>query len=166
MQKTDCYPDKKPENVCMANKKDFEPIPPSLKIGKEVSRGSFGVVFLATLDKKPVAVKQFHEVLLSADSVPLQNFKRECEQLKRLNHPNIVKYIGAYQGKRSPSPILVMEQMHETLKEYLERNKGNLSPDRVMEICSAVCEGLAFRVLFSGWNYRSVYFSYSGYKTF
>jgi serine/threonine protein kinase len=33
--------------------------------------------------------------------------------------------------------------MHETLKTYLERNKGNLSPDRVMEICSAVCEGLS-----------------------
>jgi serine/threonine protein kinase len=34
--------------------------------------------------------------------------------------------------------------MHETLKTYLERNKGNLSPDRVMEICSAVCEGVLY----------------------
>ena len=123
----------------MAAKKDFEPIPPSLKIGEEASRGSFGVVFSATLDDEPVAVKQFHEALLSAESVHFQNFKKECEQLKRLNHPNVVKYIGAYQGKRSP--ILVMELMHETLKTYLERNKGKLSSNRVMEICSAVCEG-------------------------
>jgi serine/threonine protein kinase len=123
----------------MAAKKDFEPIPPSLEIGEEVSRGSYGVVKLATLDKKPVAVKQFHDALLSADSVHLRNFKKECEQLKHLNHHNIVKCIGTYQGEKSP--ILVMELMHETLNTYLERNKGKLSPDRVMEICSAVCEG-------------------------
>ena len=104
-----------------------------------MSRGSFGVVFLATLDKTPVAVKQFHEALLSGESIHLQNFKRECEQLKHLNHPNVVKYIGAYQGENGP--ILVMELMHETLKTYLERNKGKLSSNRVMEICSAVCEG-------------------------
>ena len=125
----------------MAVKTNFDPVPSSLVIGKEVSRGSFGFVSSATLDKDPVAVKQFHQILLSSggDSVHFQNFKRECEQLAQLNHPNVVKYIGAYQGESSP--ILVMELMHETLKTYLERNKGNLSPDRVMEICSAVCEG-------------------------
>ena len=123
----------------MAVKTTSDPIPSSLVMGEELSRGSYGVVYSATLDKHPVAVKQFHKVLLSTESIHLQNFKRECEQLKRLNHPNVVKYIGAYQGENGP--ILVMELMHETLKTYLERNKGNLSPDRVMEICSAVCEG-------------------------
>ena len=117
----------------------FDPVPPSLVIGKELSRGSFGVVYSATLDKDPVAVRQFHEASLNTESIHLQNFKRECEQLKRLNHPNVVKYIGAYQGK--DGPIVVMELMQETLKTYLERNKGKLSPDRVMELCSAVCEG-------------------------
>ena len=127
----------------MAVKTNFDPVPSSLVIGKEVSRGSFGVVYSATLEKDPVAVKQFHQILLSSggDSVHFQNFKRECEQLEQLNHPNVVKYIGAYQDDLENGPILVMELMHETLKAYLERNKGNLSPDRVMEICSAVCEG-------------------------
>ena len=125
----------------MAAKTNFDTVPSSLVIGKEVSRGSFGFVSFATLDKKPLAVKQFHQNLLLSgdDSIPFQNFKRECEQLKRLDHPNIVKYIGAYQGENGP--ILVMELMHETLKVHLERNKGKLSPNRVMEICSAVCEG-------------------------
>ena len=125
----------------MATKTNFDTVPSSLVMGEEMNRGSFGIVYSATLDKNPVAVKKFHQALLSSgcDSMHLQNFKRECEQLKRLNHTNVVKYIAAYQDKESP--ILVMELMHETLKTYLERNKGNFSPNRVMELCSAVCEG-------------------------
>ena len=101
----------------MAAEKSFVSVPPTLVIGKEVDRGSFGVVYLATLDKKSVAVKQFHEVLMDGagpeENVPLKNFKTECERLKDLNHPNVVRYIGAYEDKKGP--LLVMELMHESL---------------------------------------------------
>ena len=112
-------------------------------IGDEVDRGSFGVVYLATLDKKSVAVKRFHKALMtgvsSEENVPFKNFKTECERLKDLNHPNVVRYIGAYEDKKGP--LLVMELMYESLEKYLKRNKGRLSPERILEICSSVCEG-------------------------
>ena len=127
----------------MAAEKGFDPVPPTLVIGEEVDRGSYGVVYLATLDKKSVAVKRFHKALMDSsgpeESVPLKNFKTECEQLKDLNHPNVVRYIGAYEDKKGP--LLVMELMYESLEKYLKRNKGRLSPERVLEICSSVCEG-------------------------
>ena len=131
----------------MAAKKGFDPVPPTLVFGEEVDRGSFGVVYLAALDKKSVAVKQFHKALMDSagreENVPLKNFKTECEQLKDLNHPNVVRYIGAYEDKKGP--LLVMELMHESLEKYLKRNKhnkGRLSPERILEICSSVCEGI------------------------
>ena len=127
----------------MAAKKFFDPVPSTLVIGEEVDRGSFGVVYLATLDKKSVAVKRFHKALMtgvgSEENVPLKNFKTECERLKDLNHPNVVRYIGAYESEKGP--LLVMELMYESLEKYLKRNKGCLSPERVLEICSSVCEG-------------------------
>ena len=127
-------------------KKGFDPVPPTLVIGEEVDRGSFGVVHLATLDKKPIAVKRFHKTLIDSvgpgENVPLKNFKTECERLKDLNHPNVVRYIGAYEDEKFKGPLLVMELMYESLKKYLKRNKGRLSPERVLEICSSVCEGI------------------------
>ena len=130
----------------MAVKKGFDPVPPTLVIGEEVDRGSFGVVYLATLNKRSVAVKQFHKrlmiVVTPEENVPLKNFKTECERLKDLNHPNVVRYIGAYEDKKGP--LLVMELMHESLEKYLKRNKGRLSPERVLEICFSVCEGIAY----------------------
>ena len=128
----------------MADHKAFDPVPSSLVIGEEVSRGSYGVVFFATLNKNPVAVKEFHQILMknTPKNVHFQNFRKECEQLKELAHANVVKFIGAYQGAKGP--LLVMELMHETLEVYLEREKGNLSRERVLEICFSVCEGWLF----------------------
>ena len=128
----------------MAAKEVFDPVPSTLKILEvKLGRGSFGVVYSATLDKNSVAVKRFHEELMtsvgSGENVPLENFKTECERLKDLNHPNVVRYIGAYEDKNGP--LLVMELMYESLEKYLKRNKGRLSPERVLEICSSVCEG-------------------------
>ena len=125
----------------------FDPVPPTLVIREEVDRGSFGVVYLATLDKRSVAVKQFHKRLMTAvtpeENVPLKNFKTECERLKDLNHPNVVRYIGAYEDKEGP--LLVMELMYESLEKYLKRNKRLLSPERVLEICYSVCKGILTR---------------------
>ena len=128
----------------MAAKKGFDPVPRTLKILEvKLGRGSFGVVYSATLDKNSVAVKRFHEELMTSvgpgENVPLKNFKTECERLKDLNHPNVVRYIGAYEDKKGP--LLVMELMHESLEKYLEDNKGHLSSERVLEMCLSVCKG-------------------------
>ena len=132
----------KTDPVMMAAKKGFDPVPSTLEIGKEIDHGSFAVVYLATLDKKSVAVKQFHQVLMDSsgpeESVPLKNFKTECERLKDLNHPNVVRYMGAYEDEKGPLPV--MERMLELLEKYLKRNNGRLSPE-ILEICSQICEG-------------------------
>ena len=133
--------------MAAAMRKGFDSVPSNLVIGKEIDRGSFGVVYLATLDKKSVAAKRFHKALMNSvgpgENVPLKNFKTECERLKDLNHPNVVRYIGAYEDYKGP--LLVMELMYDSLEKYLKRNKGRLSPERVLELCSSVCEGITFR---------------------
>ena len=135
------------QNNGSSYKEGFDSVPPTLVIGKEIDRGSYGVIYLATLDKKLVAVKRFHKVLMNSsgpeENVPLKNFKTECERLKDLNHPNVVRYIETYEDKKGP--LLVMELMYESLEKYLKRNKGRLSPERVLEICSSVCEGIVTR---------------------
>ena len=140
----------------MASKTDFDPVPSSLVVGKEISRGSYGVVYSAELDRKPVAVKRVHEVLIASrgGEHTLEKFKAECDQMKALKHPHVVGFIGAYKDKKGP--VLVMELMDESLEKYLERNRERLSSERIWEICSSVCEG----IIISARNLRRILILY------
>ena len=60
---------------------------------------------------------------------PSKNFKTECEMLRDLNHPDVVRHIGAYEDEKGP--LLVMELMYESLEKNLNRSEGRLSDERI-----------------------------------
>ena len=50
---------------------------------------------------------------------------------------------GAYKNEKGET-ILVMEKMKEDLRSFLERNRGQLSLKRQLEICLGIAEGFKF----------------------
>ena len=128
----------------------FLPKPPSLEIGKEFSRGSYGAVRFGRLDGKDVAVKGIHGLLLAAareegglDRI-LHDFRHECDLLEGLEHPHVVGFKGAFYDETTDEPILVMELMAENLAQYLERNRGRLNRQRQLAICIEIVCGIRF----------------------
>ena len=72
-------------------------------LGKQIGAGGMGIVYMATYveNGKEVALKVLPPGL-SGDAKMLKRFEREIDILKRLTHPNIVKYYGGgtHQGQR------------------------------------------------------------------
>ena len=96
----------------------------SIKPGKQIGRGANGRILEA---KWEVAVKEIHSILINEVSESdFQNlkisFQRECEQSVQLRHPNIVRFFGIYYPPGSRLPSLVMERLHCSLTNLLERN--------------------------------------------
>ena len=68
-------------------------IPHKLKIGREIDRGAWGVVYEGKFDGQQVAVKKMHQMLVegSGDSeTALRSFFEECKRLRDLDHPNVI----------------------------------------------------------------------------
>lgn len=66
------------------------------------------------------AAKIIHENLIEDNSIIEYNFKRECELVSSICHPNIVQFVGL--GKlpsESKFPLLVMELMNNDLHKFL-----------------------------------------------
>ena len=123
---------------------DFEPAPSNLVIGRILNRGSYGVIHWGMLGREPVAVKRIHPIFLKPDVEGrehlLRAFKNECRYLKTLDHPNVVKFMGAFQDEKGP--LLMMELMKESLEEFLKRKKGNLPPRHQLDICYSIAKGM------------------------
>ena len=74
----------------------------------------------------------------------MTDFKRECQLLEKLDHPHLVDFRGAFYDETTDEPVLVMERMRENLREFLERNRNDLSPQKQLEICLAITRCLRF----------------------
>ena len=73
----------------------FPNIPPDLKIGDELNRGAWGVVYNGDLGGRSVAVKRIHDLLQQGVGEEelrklLDDFREECKRLQTLRHPHIV----------------------------------------------------------------------------
>ncbi len=66
-------------------------------MGEMVGRGAFGEVYKATLLGKQVAVKQIMTSHVPSHMMQAiqSEFQKEVEVMQKLNHPNIVTYIGS-----------------------------------------------------------------------
>ena len=128
----------------------FYPKPSSLTIREEICRGAYGSVHLGELDGRPVAVKRIHRLLLEAArgqgdfEQVMTDFKRECKLLEKLDHPHVVDFRGAFYDETTDEPLLVMERMRENLREFVERNRNDLSHQKQLEVCLAIARGLRF----------------------
>ena len=124
----------------------------SVKIGGEIGRGAYGTVHKGTYQGRPVAIKRIHRLLLeqakyqAADFDRMQQeFLRECEILSSLMHPHIVEFVGVFDVKGEKA--LVMELLHETLRDYLVKKKnqdGGLQDKEACRISSEIVDGLNY----------------------
>ena len=123
----------------------FAPRPDALTVGDEISRGIYGVVYRGTLGKRPVAIKKIHQSLLDcAEELEgiLKRFRDECGLLEAAKDENVVEFIGVFE--QDGSAMLVMELMHQTLEEFLEKNRGTLPLLKQKHIILKIALGLSF----------------------
>ena len=73
----------------------------------------------------------------------LARFKRECEFMKTLMHPNIVIYYDTLLHPGCNLPILVMELMETNLRHYL-KTTVNVSREIQIYLCCNVAAALEF----------------------
>ena len=112
-----------------------------LKLGKQIGQGGFGNVFFATWKETPVAVKMLRNQHLSEKR--LQDFTSEIITFCRLDHPNIVKFLGAC--VMAPNLAIVMEYMQMSLFEALHiDNSIDFSDDERLSILRQTSTGLQY----------------------
>ena len=75
---------------------EFEP-------GEELGRGAYGRVFKAKYRGSVCAAKEIHSILIQFTQMApeerrrlQESFQRECDHCSKLNHPNIIRFIGIY----------------------------------------------------------------------
>ena len=112
----------------------FDDIPSSLRscivteiqLGRVIGGGAHGRILEAKWEGSVVAVKQIHAILeeVSAQEFAIlkSKFLMECDRSNRLRHPNIVRFFGIYFPPGARLPNLVMERLHCSLNDLLERN--------------------------------------------
>ncbi|CAH1999123.1 unnamed protein product [Acanthoscelides obtectus] len=112
-----------------------------------IGQGFYGEVYKGTLeyidgeDKEPrkVAVKKLKT---TAKSSCLQDFEREINIMKALEHPNIVSILGVL---REPEISLVMEFVpHGSLQSYLKINKERLEEPQLLKYALDIAEGMDY----------------------
>lgn len=105
--------------------------------GETIGSGAYGAVCKARCDKLQCAAKLLYNTLLELQDpqtdgsqshrTPLNRFKQECQFLSRVNHPNVVQYLGTYCDPDTKVIVLLMELMDESLTHYLENSSGKVS---------------------------------------
>ena len=96
--------------------------------------GCYGEVLQVTVDRIPRVGKRLHNMLVAQDIEPGERegiqgrFYSECLLLSKLNHPNVVEFVGVHFDAVNPSDVtLIMEQLHTDLETFLKRPRIPLS---------------------------------------
>ena len=133
-------------------------------IGSKIGAGTSGEVFRARVQIKPTSTEFSSDGGISCSSptelvVALKRlymatvnrryfmnaFKRELAVLRKMEHPNIVRFIGI---SISPSPEntyhVVTELCRCGLNELLERGRGRLPPEILASISHQIAEGMGY----------------------
>ena len=93
------------------------------KIIKLLGQGGMGEVYLANdeKNKQEVAVKILAGQLVTNQGL-IDRFKREAETLQKLDHPNIVKFIDAFENESQY--VIVMEYVSGgTLQDLIKQGR-------------------------------------------
>ena len=98
----------------------------SIRLGKQIGKGANGKILEAKWEVI-VAVKEIHSIFINEVGklefqIFTESFIQECVQSSRLHHPNIVRFFGIYYPPGARVPSLVMERLHCSLTNLLERN--------------------------------------------
>ena len=94
--------------------------------GKVIGTGSYAEVRELEVSGLKCVGKKLHRVLYETVSpqektAVRDRFVQECELLSRLHHPHIVQFLGVWFEQGCEMPVLVMEYLHTTLSDCLEK---------------------------------------------
>ena len=114
--------------------------------------GSYGAVCKAKCDQLICAAKLLYPVLFQMQAPdpgkdhrqPFCRFEQECQLLSRINHPNIVQYLGTYRDPETNAPVLLMELMDESLTHFLESSPGDIPYHIQVNLSHDIAQALAF----------------------
>lgn len=112
----------------------------------EVGRGSFKTVFRGLDSHTGVAVAWCELLDKKVNKAERQRFREEAEMLKKLQHPNIVRFYNYWETSiaRKKNIVLVTELMLSgTLKSYLRRFK-KINQKVLRSWCRQILKGLTF----------------------
>ncbi|KAJ8983506.1 hypothetical protein NQ317_005164 [Molorchus minor] len=116
------------------------------KYEEEIGRGSFKTVYRGLDTQTGVAVAWCELQEKKLNRAERQRFREEAEMLKKLQHPNIVRFYNYWEspGTKKKNIVLVTELMLSgTLKTYLRRFK-KINPKVLKSWCRQILKGLAF----------------------
>jgi serine/threonine protein kinase len=111
------------------------------EILEKIGIGGMSVVYKAKchLLNRFVAVKVLRPELVENEEF-VARFKRESQAAASLTHPNIVNMYDV--GQEDDTHYIVMEYIDgKTLKEFI-REKGRLTSEEAVKICSQICSAL------------------------
>ena len=117
------------------------------KTGKTLGKGAYGEVVEVLYLGTPCAAKRIHSILEEAGSRPGEGFRRECETWSQLRHPNVVQLLGLLYEPTASSklPMIVMEKMDCSLRQFVESNKRETIPFNVkVDVLYQVVQGLVY----------------------
>ena len=124
------------------------------KMRPALGKGSFGVVFLASLkgSDRHVAVKEM-QLGASHSAKARMRVEQEFTLMRSLHHPHVVQYLGHMWRDASCLEIFMEYMPGGSVKSLLRARKAALDEDTVREYTRHVLLGLAY--LHSGNNGRS-----------
>ena len=98
----------------------------TLTDARNIGDGSYATVVPLSFRGLKCAGKKLHTIFFENASPQekehmIDRFQEECQLLGRLKHPNIVQFLGVHFEDGSDLPVLVMEFLHCTLSECVDR---------------------------------------------
>ncbi|MCD7456362.1 Serine/threonine-protein kinase edr1 [Datura stramonium] len=110
-----------------------------LVIGERIGLGSYGEVYHADWNGTEVAVKKFLDQDFSGAA--LAEFKREVRIMRRLRHPNVVRFMGAI--TRPPHLSIITEFLPRgSLYRIIHRPHSQIDEQRRIKMALDVAKGM------------------------
>lgn len=106
--------------------------------------GDNAVVCKAQFLNLPCAAKYVHRKLTESSTWQMQKFLRGCKIVKSLQHPNVVTILGTYHDNNVVAPILLMELMTQSLKEFLDRARSSPPQYIQFDFCYDIAQGMDY----------------------
>eukprot|EP00039_Didymoeca_costata_P022212 m.3995 g.3995 ORF g.3995 m.3995 type:complete len:586 (-) comp2874_c0_seq1:954-2711(-) len=111
-----------------------------VSMGKMLGAGNYGEVYKGNYKNLPVAIKTVKE-----ESMGIEEFMREAQVMKKMQHPNLVQLIGVC-SKDIPMYIVTEFIPHGDMLSYLRRpeSKSEIDEKAKLHISTQVADGMAY----------------------
>ena len=120
---------------------------------KERGRGCYGAVYEVRVNGFPCIAKRLHDILVGRKGMEpvgaeqragvINTFRKECDILSGLRHPNVVQFMGVHCGSDEADISLIMEYMHMDLEHCMKTYPDIPLPYKT-SILRDVAYGLAY----------------------